>query len=330
MQADLTGAFRAVHGGVAFFDHSEWGRLVTTGRDRLDFLQRMSTNNLSGLVAGQGRATVLTTPIGRMVDRLVVYVDEDALRVVTSPGAAAVVRGWLGRHIFFMDQVQVSDVSAETGLLRVAGPAAGARLAERLGGAALPEELHRWVGAEHAGEALAVARTDRLGADTFAVWGPRAAVVQLGAELEAGGAVRAGDDVYDVLRIEAGQPRYGREIGEQYIPLEANLWADVSFNKGCYIGQEIIARMESRGKQARMLAGLRLEAPVKLSGDPVQVEHNGAAAGHVSSATVSPALGPIALAFLKPAAAAPGTPVDVRAAAGPVRATVAALPFEAA
>lgn len=328
MQADLTGAFRAVYGGGAFFDHSDWGRLVITGRDRLDFLQRMSTNNLSGLVAGQGRATVLTTPIGRMVDRLVVYVDEDALRVVTSPGAAAVVRGWLGRHIFFMDQVQVADVSAETGLLRVAGPAAGAQLAE-LGGAAVPAELHHWAAAQYAGAALAVACADRLGADTFAVWGPRAAVAQLGAELEAGGAVRAGEDLYDVLRIEAGQPRYGREIGEQYIPLEANLWADVSFNKGCYIGQEIIARMESRGKQARTLAGLRLEAPVNLGGEPVQVEHDGAAAGHVSSATVSPALGPIALAFVKPAAAVPGTPVDVRAAAGPVRATVTALPFEA-
>ena len=327
MNSTLTGAYGAAHDDSAFFDHSDWGRLVITGRDRLDFLQRMSTNNLNGLARGQGRATVLTTPIGRMVDRLVVYVDDDALRVVTSPGAATVVRNWLGRHIFFMDQVQVQDVSAETGLLRVVGPAAGARLAELLGGAALPEVLHHWAGAEHAGATLAAARADRLGADTFAVWGPRAALAQLGAELEAGGAVRAGDDLYDVLRIEAGQPRYGREIGEEYIPLEANLWADVSFNKGCYTGQEIIARMESRGKQARALAGLRLEAPVELGREPVQVEHDGTAAGRVSSVAVSPALGPIALAFLKPASTAPGTPVDVRAAAGPVRATVTALPF---
>jgi aminomethyltransferase len=268
---------------------------------------------------------VLTTPIGRMVDRLVVYVDDDALRVVTSPGAATVVRNWLGRHIFFMDQVKVSDVSAETGLLRVVGPAAG----ERLAGAVLPEAPHDWVGVEHAGAALAVARADRLGADTFAVWGPRAALGQLAADLEAAGAEPAGDDLYDVLRIEAGLPRYGREIGEEYIPLEANLWADVSFNKGCYTGQEIIARMESRGKQARVLAGLRLAGPVGLGGEPVAVAHEGAAAGHVSSTAVSPALGPIALAFVKPAMAAPGTAVEVRAAAGPVAATVAALPFEA-
>jgi folate-binding protein YgfZ len=143
------------------------------------------------------------------------------------------------------------------------------------------------------------------------------------AALLAASAPAGTDELYEVLRIEAGLPRFGVEIGEEYIPLEANLWDDVSFTKGCYIGQEIIARMESRGKQARVLAGLRLAAPLDADGERA-VRIDGQPAGQVTSVAYSPALGPIALAFIKPALANPGA----KATVGGVQALIAELPFE--
>ena len=122
------------------------------------------------------------------------------------------------------------------------------------------------------------------------------------------GAVAASPATYEILRIEAGQPYAGHELTDDYIPLEADLWSAVSFTKGCYIGQEIIARMESRGRLAKTLVGLRLDAPVAPG---AEVRCGGSLVGKVSSAAVSPWAGPVALAFVKPASAAQGTRVEV-------------------
>jgi aminomethyltransferase len=320
----MDAVYRAARAGAVVFDQPEWGRVEVAGRDRLDFLQRMSTNDLAGLVPGQGRATVLTTPIGRMVDRVVVYVDAETLLMVTSPGMAEAVRRWLGRHVFFNDQLTLVDRSAETGLLRVVGPESGAHLQAVLGAdLALPAAAHDWAPAEHAGARLLVARGDALGAECLVVVGPAAALAGLRDALLAGGAPAGDGALYEVLRVEAGLPAIGREISEEHIPLEANLWGDVSFRKGCYIGQEIIARMESRGRQARVLAGLTLAAPLEPAGD-LTVRHGDETVGQVSSTVVSPASGPIALAFLKPAAAEPGMALVVGEGIG---ATVRDLPF---
>jgi aminomethyltransferase len=124
-----------------------------------------------------------------------------------------------------------------------------------------------------------------------------------------------------MLRLEAGQAA-NAELTEDYIPLEANLWPAVDFHKGCYIGQEIIARMESRGKLARRLVGLRLAAPVAV-GTAVRVAADGPAAGTVTSAGELPGLGPVALAYLKTAQADAGSHLLV----GDTTGTVAELPF---
>ena len=133
------------------------------------------------------------------------------------------------------------------------------------------------------------------------------------------------EETYQVLRVEAGQPEFGHELGDEYIPLEANLWNDVSFKKGCYTGQEIIARMESRQRLAKRLVGLRFEAEVTLPATLWIDDHE---AGVVTSVAHSPALGWIGLGYLKSAEVASGQVVQSRSGERIVPATVSALPFK--
>jgi aminomethyltransferase len=307
--------YRAGRTGAVVLRRSHEGRLRAIGRDRLDLLQRMSTQDLLPMTVGEARETVLTTPIARIVDLLwVLHLGETAL-CLTSPGRATAVRRWLAGYIFFRDEVKLLDVSAELGQLGLYGPQAGA-VAETLlpGAAALAENR----ALEQAG--VIVLRGRPLAGDGFSVIAPIDRIEALWAQAQAAGATPAGEAAFQGLRLAAGAPYVGHELTEAYIPLEANLWPAVSFHKGCYIGQEIIARMESRGKLARRLVGLRLEAPVAV-GAAVAVD--GVTVGTVTSAGVLPDLGPAALAFLKTAHCEPGTAVSVENTAG----VVAALPF---
>jgi aminomethyltransferase len=132
------------------------------------------------------------------------------------------------------------------------------------------------------------------------------------------------EETYQVLRVEAGLPEFMHELGDEYIPLEANLWNDVSFKKGCYTGQEIIARMESRQKLAKRLVGLRFDEPVTL---PVSLWSDDHEAGVVTSVVHSPALGWIGLGYLKAAGGNERQVVQSRSDDRIVSATVSVLPF---
>ena len=139
------------------------------------------------------------------------------------------------------------------------------------------------------------------------------------------GAVPLSEETFQVLRVEAGLPEFGRELGDEYIPLEANLWNDVSFKKGCYTGQEIIARMESRQKLAKRLVGLRFAEQVKLPASLWIDDHD---VGAATSVVHSPALGWIGLGYLKPIGGAEAQVVQSRLDDRVVSATVSALPFQ--
>ena len=139
------------------------------------------------------------------------------------------------------------------------------------------------------------------------------------------GAVSLSEETYQVLRVEAGLAEFGRELGDEYIPLEANLWNDVSFKKGCYTGQEIIARMESRQKLAKRLVGLRFGEQVMLPASLWIDEHE---AGVVTSVVHSPVLGWIGLGYLKTSGGAEPQVVQSRLDDRVVSATVSALPFQ--
>jgi aminomethyltransferase len=309
---DTAAEYAAARTGAAVIPRSHEGRLRALGRDRLDLLHRMSTNDVNGLAAGAARQTVLTTAIGRMVDVLTVLNLGETALCLASAGRAAAVRRWLSGYIFFRDQVKFEDASGALGQLGIYGPRAGAVAGTLVDGAdALAE--NRFV------ERDGVIVLNRKG-EGYTVITPADRLGGLWDRAVAAGATPAGEAAYQLLRLAAGRPYTGHEVTEDYIPLEANLWEAVSFTKGCYIGQEIIARMESRGKLARRLCGIRLDAPVA---EGSEVRAGDAAAGVVTSAGVLPNLGPVALAYVKTALAEPG----VRVAVSGVRGVVTELPF---
>jgi aminomethyltransferase len=312
---DPAAEYAAAWKNAVIISRSHEGRLRAVGRDRLDLLHRMSTNDLTQMGVGEARPSVLTTPIARIVDLIWVLNRGETALCLTSPGRAAAVRRWLAGYIFFRDEVKLEDLSNELGQFGIYGPRAGA-LAEALlpGAGALAENhfLER--------DGLIVLRGRPLAGNGYALIAPCDQLDSLRSQAVAAGATPAGEAAYQMLRLAAGQPYVGHELTDDYIPLEANLWPAVSFSKGCYIGQEIIARMESRGKLARRLVGLTLSAPVA---EGAEVHVGEVVAGRVTSAGQLPDHGPVALAFLKTALAEPGTPARI----GDVTGTVTSLPF---
>jgi folate-binding protein YgfZ len=297
------------------FDHTQQqGRLELSDRDRLDLLHRMSTQDLLNMQRGEGRPTVLTTALARIIDRVIVYngslsSDESVLLLTHQP---AVVRGWLQRHIFFQDKVRVKDISAETCQFEVHGPSAVA-LVEGLSAQAASLPMHGFErGSREYGPYL-LARTFSLAGDGFVIVAGTQAAEPLQAALLRAGAQAAGPEQFEALRIAAGLPGPGHELTEDYIPLEANLWDSVSFSKGCYIGQEIIARMESRNRMAKTLVKLSLTAEAPVGAALTQGERQ---VGTLTSVARLASGQVIALGFVRPDVAADGTALTVVTQAG--------------
>ena len=319
--------YRAAQTGCVLINASVWGRLRVTGKNRVDFLHRLSTNDLLKLRAGQGAGTVFTTPLARIIDRTVVYVRESDVLMLTSRGNQGRVLQWLRKYIFFNDDVQIADVTDETGMLSIYGTTANRAIQQVTGESWSALPVHHWRTAKIAGVEVMIARSDPIGGGGFQLIGTKADEPQVWQMLLDAGAAPIGEETYQVLRIEAGHPEFGRELGEAYIPLEANLWSDVSFSKGCYTGQEIIARMESRQRLAKQLVGLRFEEEVAL---PAALRVDNGEAGVVTSVAHSPAVGWIGLGYLKAAWATIGRVVLSRHGERTINATVSALPFTAA
>jgi tRNA-modifying protein YgfZ len=258
-----------------------FSRIRLRGSTRADFLHRMSTGDLLKMQPGEGRATALLTPIGRMIDYLLVLAQDDSLLLLGQGGAREKTLRWLRKHIFFNDDVQVSD-ETETTRMAAEFEFEGLSLGEH---AAAASELssplaHRTVADSLVGRAPA-----QLGDGCFVIT-PNTATERIATEGDPYG--------WDAFRISHGYPAFPNEISEDYIPLEAGLWGAVSFSKGCYTGQEIIARMESRGQIAKKLCTLvgdKLESGAELFTEA------GESAGKVTSATSGAALGYIRSAF---------------------------------
>jgi tRNA-modifying protein YgfZ len=287
--------YRAAHEAAVFIDRSNLGMLKFTGETRLDLINRMSTQKVIGLQDGQGTATVLTTEIGRIIDRLILYATSDAVYCLTGENNNDNIARYLMRFVFFMDDFHIEDLTADTFIFGVYGCKAGQMLAGLFTAdiAGLPR--HHWRQTEYQGTAVYLHKTDPIAGDGYFVMGRTKDQAAIQAALQGGGIVPIDEELFDYLRIESGQPRFGRELTTDYIPLEANLWDDVSFNKGCYTGQEIIARMESRGRIAKQLVRLSLEAPV---GNGTELKASGKKAGTVTSIAEGPQ-GAVALAYVK-------------------------------
>lgn len=320
--------------GAAFIDESMAGRIFMRGRDRAELLHRLSTADIRRLKPGYGLRTVLTTPIGRIIDLLTVYALDDALLLETSLGQGALSYSHLRKNIFFNDQVTLEAAGRSHGQLRLVGQQAAALVAERTGVAVEQLPLHSTTTVTWAGAEVLLARSLPIGGQSFTLFVPAAHLDAVRADLLEAGAVQLSDQAFDILRIEQGYGAFGRELSQEYIPLETGLRDAISFSKGCYVGQEIIARMDSRGRMAKQLRGLRLSLPD--AGDPAEalgaltlptkLDVDGKEAGDLTSVALSPRFGPIALAYVRSAHAEPGSRVGIANSA--LVGEVVALPFE--
>jgi aminomethyltransferase len=296
---DLKTEYDAALEHAVLMDRSHEGRIELRGRDRIDIIQRISTNDLLHLALNEGRATIFTNPNGRILDRALVYNRGDCALMLTEPGRGAALSAYLQRQIFFNDDVQITQIAAATCLFALHGPRADAVVAEFVSEAASLSDLHG-ADATIGHTSIYFARRTSLAGGHWAVLVPedQAEAVWLGI-LEKGaahGLIPAGSLTYNVLRIRAGQPGVGRELSTDYIPLEAGLWDEVSFSKGCYTGQEIIARMESRNRLAKMLVKLRLSRSVVA---PAILYHEGKAVGTLTSSAATPDGDNLGLGFIK-------------------------------
>ncbi len=242
-----------------------FGRVRLRGETRIDFLHRMSSGEVRNLRPGQGATTVLTTPNARMVDCVVALPFVDSTLLLTGGGNSAKVAAWLRKYVFFNDDVQISDESEEHAMLGIFGDGAAEFIFNAAGHAA--DHL-----ASKPVYALA-ATQDVVVINAPPMQGAGYYLIRI-KPAESNGNEHAlstplAHSSYDDLRIGHGYPRFPNEISEDYIPLETGLTDAVSFNKGCYIGQEIIARMDSRGQVAKRLVKLEAGAGEFAQGDDI-------------------------------------------------------------
>ncbi len=285
LTVELDAQYRQLREECGLLDRSGRGKLLFSGPDAAEYLQGQLTNDIEALEVGEGCYAALLDRKGHMqADMRVLRPTEQELWVDTEPEAFAAAR----RHLEMYKigrEVEMEDLTETRAILSLIGP----RSAEIAGSPPLPE---------HACESLSVAGVDCLASGTIAGIDLIAdAAERLRAALTEAGAVEVGADAAEILRIEAGTPRFGAEMGPETMPAEAGIVDDaVSFTKGCYIGQETVARLHYKGKPNRHLRGLRLSAPASPGASLTLGEKE---VGRIGGSCISPAFGAIALAILR-------------------------------
>ncbi len=307
--SDFASEYEAATTAVGVHDASYMGRLKATGEDGLDLLNRMTTNKVVDLAAGEGAVTVLTTDRGRIVDVLGVVNQGDYVILLTSPGRQQAVIEWLDKYTI-MEDLTVEDITSETAMLALVGPDSG-----KLLGLMSTQD-------SHSQDSLTIRSVSLGGFDALAVEQPLGALSRywliaapdaaagLWRHLTDNGAVPIGATAMDAARVNFGVPEYGPELGEPYNPLEAGLIGSVDFAKGCYIGQEVIARLDSYKKVQKYLVSLRFADASVSPGDALHLD--GQSVGEITSVAPEPSEGVLmGLGYVKAAAANPGTRLDV-------------------
>jgi tRNA-modifying protein YgfZ len=297
--------YELLRSSVGLIDRSDRGKLVLTGSEAAEFLQGQVTNDVESLAPGTGCYAALLTPKGKLRADLRVLRGEDRFMLDTEPHGLAPLERTIETYSIGRE-VRAENVTSARSIVSLLGPEARARL-----DVAPPEAEHAFV----EGELGLYVATD-LGVDLI---GPAGST---GAVSEALGVEPVSPEAAECLRIEAGRPRHGIDMNEDTIPEEAGLNdRAVSFSKGCYVGQETVARLHYRGKPNRHLRGLRLSEPGETD-DAVTLGER--TVGALGSTCVSPVHGPIGLAILR-REAEPGATVAVGDRG--IEARVVELPF---
>jgi tRNA-modifying protein YgfZ len=308
-------AYRALTERAGVLDRSELGKLALTGTQAAELLNGQVSNDVEALAPGTGCYATLLTNKGKMLGDLRVLATGDELLLICERAALQALFDQIRRGAIGWD-AELHKRTLQQGLLSVIGPHARAIVP---GAEALPAEEHANADGEIAGARVLLVVTD-AGIDVVCAADDTGRVLDA---LVAAGAVAVDEAAAEIVRVESGRPRYGVDVDETTIPQEAGLNdRAVSFTKGCYVGQETVARLHWRGKPNRHLRGLRLSEPV-ARGTALRLGDR--EVGRVGSVAVSPRRGAIALAIVR-REAGPGDTLAV-GDDGAVTAQVVDVPF---
>ncbi|MGA8570764.1 MAG: glycine cleavage T C-terminal barrel domain-containing protein [Candidatus Binataceae bacterium] len=335
----LEADYRALTGGAGVRLCAERIVIRMSGDDRASFLHGMCSNDIKGLKSGGLVAALFLTERAHLIAEASVWATADALLLEMERALWPAVRAHLERFLV-ADDVELEETGqddkgdvAYDSVIQIDGPQAAETVAAVFGTpASLPGA---WRFSEAEGGAL-VAQVARWGAPAFTILAKHASAPEIVARIVAAGGEHSeiglevreiSIDAAEILRVESGTARVGVDTNDKTIALEARMEPAISFNKGCYIGQETVERATARGALKRRLMGLRIDG-ARVPAADARTILAGKEIGHLTSPLRSPRLGVLALAILHHSAWAPGTAVTIQDAQGELAAAVSELPFE--
>jgi folate-binding protein YgfZ len=307
--------YSALHNGALFFDRSDRTRMRISGPKAAELVTGMVTNDVPALLPGEGQYAAALTPKGKIVADLRIFAFDDSLLIDTSaaaaPGWKEMVRKYVNPRI-----APYHDLTSELDDFGVFGRSARLVVSrvtdvDERDLAALAPYGH--LSRPFEGVTLIIARVPEIDLDGFEIFVPREAAVSLRRKLEAAGILAGGRDTWEIARIESGRPEWGADMDESTLPQEANFdeLGAISYTKGCYIGQETVARVHFRGHVNRFLRKLRfVTRPAPPKGAEL-VDETGKVIGDVRSSALSPRFGGVALGMVRREVAA-GTTLQAR------------------
>ena len=321
----------AVRNGIGIIDVSHRGRLRLTGTERAEYLHRIVSNEVTQLPSGSGNYAMILTNRGKIIADMDVIVAEDYIDLITNAVTKEVLYQNLDKYLI-ADDVEITDITAETGIILISGTNSELLIKELLEADVGNLEEYQSIDGKIAGLSVKCVCGLETGEIGFQLHVNSTSELSdlwriLMTERRDFEVIPVGLKALNSLRIEAGIPRFGNELDDSIIPLEAELEKAIDFEKGCYIGQEIIARMKYRGHTNRLLRGIEIDSE-DLPNEKTAIYSGEKQIGYVTSAVKSPTLNKvIALGYVRTAFTEHGSEVKIKTENGWVNATVSSLPF---
>jgi folate-binding protein YgfZ len=325
---DSTAEYRAVRSAAGLFDLSHRALLQFTGSDRVSFLQGMLSNDVRVLKMFDGQQATILTQQGKVIADVRVLCAMNSLYLDFWEPLKEKIVAHLNRYLV-ADEVEIHDPNDQWKMLSLQGPRVRNMLSEVFANTELPAQPNQHAMVQFDGAPICLVRADHSGADSFDLIVQNEQLPAVAQRLTHLGASWVGARAQNILRIEAGIPRYGIDFNEDTLLLEVGLENYYSYTKGCYLGQEVVERIRSRGHVNRKLCGLLLDGNTPANaGDTIIAAGNDV--GKITSSVVSFALNrPVALGYIHKDFCSPGTKLSVHHQDASISAAVAALPFTA-
>lgn len=316
---------------AALMDRSFIGKVRVSGKDRETLLHRLTTNEMRHLPVGAGVVNIFTNAKGRVVDVVEMFMEAESIFLLTSPGRAPIVKQWIEKYTF-IEEVRCEDLTAQFGVISLLGEDSVALLRKVFDWDVgdLPVQHTRTFEVE--GRRVLVQRSGLVTPEQFNLL-MAAEDLEKFWQLLSAQATPAGHAAYEMLRIHRGLPVMEKEITDEYNPHEVGLLPFINFEKGCYIGQEVIARLDSYQKVQRQLAGVELDIndpdDKLFAATPAPIYVGEQLAGQLTSACFSPELGKaIGLAVMRKQLMTPAGALEVRWPEAVVKGHLQTLPLK--